>query len=265
MILGVIVTYNPDLNTLFDNVSRISSQVDKLVIFDNASINKDEMKGNEKLNSADFMFSATNVGLGAAYNRVIEMYRNNYDFLITFDQDTTIGPDLVSNLLTLFDDPNVAIVGPNFDSRQRNELAVSEVTVLIQSSAVFRMKIFEEIGGFEESYFIDSVDFELCLRAGTFGYRVLRSNNDNIVHNLGFRRKSLFWSYISHSPLRNYYIARNHVRLSRDYFRRYPIFIFKKNFFFLLHFIKLLLLERRFESLKNFYKGFINGCQFKQG
>jgi rhamnosyltransferase len=121
------------------------------------------------------------------------------------------------------------------------------------------MSLFNEIGGFNEKYFIDSVDFEFCLRVKKKGYRVLMSNTDYIKHELGVRKNMSFFSIITHSSIRNFYIARNHVDLSLRYFRYFPIFIVKKNIFFVLHFFKLLLFERNVKSIGYFISGFFKG------
>lgn len=262
MILGVIVTYNPNLSELIENIGLILPQVDKLVIFDNASVNSNELFNIKYHDSVEWIMSKDNVGLGAAFNQVIEYYQNMFDFLITFDQDTRINKKLVSNLLKLFEITDVGIVGPTFESFHKGNLPYRDVHVLIQSASIFRMEIFNKIGGFNSRYFIDSVDFELCLRAKKNGYRVIMSNLDFINHNLGFKKRIMSLNFVSHSAFRNFYIARNHVDLSIRYFRYFPFFILKKNFFFGIHFFKLLFLERSIKSIILFFKGFFQGFNF---
>lgn len=262
MILGVIVTYNPNLSELLKNIELILPQVDKLVIFDNASVNRKELLNLHYNDSIEWILSDVNVGLGSAFNKVIESNRSVFDFLITFDQDTKIQNDLVENLLKLFESSEIGIVGPTFERFHESKLPSCDVDVLIQSAAIFRMEIFDKIGGFNSSYFIDSVDFELCLRAKKAGYRVIKSNLDFIDHNLGFKKRIMSINFISHSAFRNFYIARNHVDLSIRYFRYFPLFILKKNFFFIIHFFKLLFLERSRKSIIFFFKGLFRGFNF---
>lgn len=259
MILGVIVTYNPNLLDLVENVDSIKLQVDKLVLFDNASINHDELRNVLSKESIEILKSDINVGLGAAYNKVVDLYSGNYDFLITFDQDTKIPQNLVANLMKLYCNSDVGVVGPNFEMKKFGFSSYRDVHVLIQSACIFRMSLFNEIGGFNEKYFIDSVDFEFCLRVKKKGYRVLMSNKDYIKHELGVKKNISFFSIITHSHTRNFYIARNHVDLTLRYFRYFPFFIIKKNIFFVLHFFKLLVFERNVKSINYFINGFLKG------
>jgi rhamnosyltransferase len=259
VILGVVVTYNPNLLDLIENLRFINSQVDKLVVFDNASINQEQIRNILSKESIEILSSNRNVGLGAAYNKVIELHIGKFDFLITFDQDTKIPQDLVANLMRLFSISDVGVVGPNFEMKKSSFSSYRDVHVLIQSACIFRMSLFDEIGGFNEKYFIDSVDFEFCLRVKKKGYRVLMSNVDYIKHELGVKKNMSFFSIITHSSIRNFYIARNHVNLSLRYFRYFPFFIIKKNIFFVIHFFKLLFFDRNIKSIHNFISGFFKG------
>jgi rhamnosyltransferase len=262
MIIGVIVTYNPLINDLEDNVTSILPQVDKLVIFDNASYNNHELLKFKAYSSVELILSSVNVGLGEAYNSVIRANKNVFEYLITFDQDTKIPSNLIENLLPLFKVTNVGIVGPNFELRRKSRQEFEKVDVLIQSATIFKMKLFDDVGFFNADYFIDSIDFEFCLRARISGYCILRANNVFISHQLGDSKSFFGIKYNSHNEVRNYFIARNHVNLTINYIKYFPGFIFKKNIFFIVHFLKLVLLERKFKKIKLFLIGFYRGLYF---
>jgi rhamnosyltransferase len=256
-ILGILVTYNPNINDLIRNINLILPQVNKLIIFDNDSLNKYDLLLLKKDDEFEIIFSNDNIGLGAAYNKIILRNLLNYDYLITFDQDTQVPNNLVSNLLLLFKLQNVGIVGPSFVNKLESKVPFKDVDVLIQSASIFKMNLFSEIGLFNSAYFIDSVDFEFCLRAKLNGYRVLRSNQDFINHNLGVTKKFLNLDISTHNSVRNFYISRNHFDLTIRFCRKFPIFIIKKNIFFIIHIFKVALFQRDLKSLIKIFQGFV--------
>lgn len=261
-ILGIIVTYNPDLSDLERNLSSIVKQVDKLFLFDNNSSNKDQIKALIENTNVEAVFSPENVGLGRAYNAALENNYKNYKYFVTFDQDTYIPQTAISKLIRVLDDnPDIGAIGPEFSREEmegNKDGRILYVEALIQSCTVFRSSLYEKIGGFNENYFIDSIDFEYCLRILANGLKVAKYTGIVIKHDLGEMKKSLGISYFSHNHIRNYYIARNHVDLSKKYFKKFPSFILKKNAFFLLHFFKIVILERDPNKINYFVKGLRN-------
>lgn len=257
MILGVIVTYNPNLKDLEKNIVAIKGQLNKLVVFDNNSLNQDFLVDLCVKLDVEIMANPENIGLGSAYNFVFKKYYSAFDYFTTFDQDTFLDQDVIPRLLPLFDvSKNAGIVGPSFiKSNFKTDIDYSFVDSLIQSCSVFPKKVLETVGYFNEKLFIDSVDFEYCLRVQLGGYKIIRSNSVFIAHSLGVAKKRYGLSYIEHSALRNYYMARNHRYLTRRYFKKFPYFILKKNLFFFLHFLKLIFLDQDINKIKSLSKG----------
>lgn len=257
MILGVIVTYNPNLQDLERNIIAIKSQLDKLVLFDNNSTDQDFLVHLGAKWDIEIMANQQNIGLGAAYNFVFKKHFSDFDYFVTFDQDTFLDQDVIPRLLPLFDvSEKAGIVGPSFiKSNFKTGIDYSFVDSLIQSCSVFPKKVLETVGCFNEKLFIDSVDFEYCLRVQLGGYKIIRSNSVFIAHSLGVAKKRYGLSYIEHSSLRNYYMARNHRYLTRRYFKKFPYFILKKNLFFFLHFLKLIFLDQDINKIKSLSKG----------
>ena len=257
MTLGVIVTYNPNIIDLKKNLIAIQSQLDKLVLYDNASENISEINTLCTEINIICIKSDRNIGLGAAYNFVINMYRSDFDYLITFDQDTFLKSDTIEKLLELFKvDVNVGIVGPSFSKREKfYKREYSQVDYLIQSCCIFSKEVIAKVGFFNEKLFIDSVDFEYCLRALISKFKIFKSNTVFIDHNLGVLKKRFGLSYIQHNVLRNYYISRNHKYLTIKYLKVFPYFIIRKNLFFIIHIFKLLFLDQDLKKIQSIVKG----------
>ncbi len=261
-IFGVLVTYNPDLVNLKRNIESIISQVDRLILFDNNSVNKEAIRELQDSLGFEVIFSPKNVGLSKAYNDSIFPYLDQSEFFVTFDQDTLIPQNAIQSLLSLIEkDSTIGVIGPVFsreDAFVSTQGVVDYVPVIIQSCAIFRSSAIRRIGGFNEDYFIDSVDFEYCLRLLDNQYKVAIYNGVSIKHELGTPKKFFGIEYYAHNKLRNYYIARNHVDLSKNFFKRHPVFILKKNVSFLIHFCKLVIFEKDSEKVKYFLKGIKN-------
>lgn len=66
-VLAGIVTYNPDIKRLEENVKSVSEQVATIIIFDNGSKNKREIKSiEEKYQQIRIIFSSQNKGIAFA-------------------------------------------------------------------------------------------------------------------------------------------------------------------------------------------------------
>jgi rhamnosyltransferase len=257
MILSIVVTFNPDLRYLNRNLIAILNQSDKVIVFDNSSNNVVELR--ELCNSinVELITNSSNIGLGAAYNYVLRNVFVDFDYFVTFDQDTLVGDNTISELMRLFAaSAKVGVVGPSFVKRHlelNSEFSV--VNSLIQSCSIFSKDVFEKTGFFNEKLFIDSVDFEYCLRCQLEGYMIIRSNRVYIDHELGVSREKYGITYTQHSALRNYYIARNHRYLTTKFFKKFPFFILKKNILFAVHFFNLFFLDQDLEKIKALLKG----------
>ena len=219
-----IVSYNPELKRLTENISVIQNQVLDVVVFDNGSNNIDEIQNL----IADFpnvvlIKSEKNLGIATALNRLMQWgYEKDYDWMLSLDQDSICEKNFVARMkpyLTVEQnlgvvapvivDRNVGVVGHN----PKSEYA--HVNTCITSGAFSKVSAWKEIGEYDESMFIDSVDFEYCYRMRKYGYGVIQVRNIQLLHELGKsqKRRFLFWKIdvTEHSAFRKYYIARNNI------------------------------------------------------
>ena len=106
-------------------------------------------------------------------------------------------------------DRHVGVVG----HRPQNDY--EHVKTCITSGAFSNIAAWKNIGEYDESMFIDSVDFEYCYRMRKYGYGVIQVRDVKLLHELGNSQKKrfLFWkiNVTGHSAFRKYYIARNNV------------------------------------------------------
>ena len=106
-------------------------------------------------------------------------------------------------------DRHIGVVGHNPQSEY------AHVNTCITSGAFSNIQAWKSIDKYDESLFIDSVDFEYCYRMRKNGYGVIQVKNVYLLHEIGNSQKKrfLFWKVdvTGHSAFRKYYIARNNI------------------------------------------------------
>lgn len=243
MVIGVIVTYEPDEAALAALLRALAPQLAGVVVVDNGSTADVERSirahGHAEAWCQVVRLDA-NRGVAAAQNVGIERARRaGGSHVILFDQDSRPAPDMVSTLLEALTQKEragirVASVGPRYlDARQDNpppflrirgirvkrqtcpdSRSVVEVDYLIASGSLIPMASLDVIGGMREDLFIDYVDIEWGLRAKLSGFQSYGVCGARMQHDLGDEPISFFGRKIpNHSPLRHYYHFRNAIRL----------------------------------------------------
>lgn len=228
-IFAGIVTFNPQIPRLAENINAIKDQVDKLVIFDNGSENINEVE--ELCQEYIFLKSDTNRGIAYALNRLMEVGKElGATWVLTLDHDSVVADDIIqsycSALESLQDNKIVSLTclydDRNLENEEIGDLELySFVERCISSANLIKVSAWEQVGGFNENLFIDEVDHELCYRLANAGYRIVRVNKKLMLHELG---EPILVKYlgkdrtmITHSAFRSYYICRNRIYVLRHY------------------------------------------------
>lgn len=243
VVVGVLVTYEPDPAKLDGLLSALRQQLAKVVVIDNGS-SLDIEKGISAALRSDSWCQVvrlpSNLGIAAAQNLGIELARQaGAAFVILFDQDSEPAPDMVQKLIEVATTQSsmgvsVAAVGPRYtDERHDNPppftrirglsverqacdspRSVVEVDYLIASGSLIPMTTLDAIGRMREDLFIDYVDIEWGLRAKKAGFQSFGVCGALMRHDLGNEPIDFFGRKIPlHSPLRHYYHFRNAIRL----------------------------------------------------
>ena len=123
------------------------------------------------------------------------------------------------------------------------------------SGNLLNIKIFNEIGPFDERLFIDEVDSEYCLRLNKYNYRLVRHYEIFLIHELGsvYKKKFLWKDIVStnHTALRRYYITRNRLFVWTKYFVHFPSSSIRVLKITVVEIIKIILIEKN--KLEKFY------------
>lgn len=226
------VIYRPDPQVLDALLTPLAAAGHRIFVFVNGSVTEDVEQRLQDLRNATLIRSATNVGLGAGLNAVVEAARaERHDHVVLFDQDSTPDADLMPKLLAAFHDIAAqssippAVIGPllvapeneaflpPWYSRRPAKLATagSSVDFLPTSGSLLSIAAWSAIGPFRADYFIDGIDVEWCFRAWAKGFSCMLVDELRMVHRWGYvedngkQRPQI----LRQSDLRTYYYLRN--------------------------------------------------------
>ena len=255
--LGVVtVTFEPD-HAWPERLRLIASYFPRCVVVDNSvtpeaqafvRATTDQFPGVELIANPD------NPGIGRALNQGFKtLAAAGLEWIIAFDQDSTPAADLAASLLatTAAQAGPVAVVGANWrdtgrpdqPSRHlragpplqcgfRRTVAVNDlanVLCVITSGSLFSIAAWRELGGFDETLFLDLVDTDFCLRAREAGWIVAVSAAARLAHQRGAKRQVSFLGRVFHPsfipPQRLYYQSRNRLRLFRRHGGQAPAWV----------------------------------------
>lgn len=270
-----IVTYNPDINKLKDNVNSIVNQTDILVICDNGSDNIVSIEKIALQNNIIIIKLKQNMGIAYALNVINEWcVINKYDWLLTLDQDSLVRPGLIDNYKKYVNLKNVAMMScellseENF-KKNNNYVHTEEEFKYIDkcytSGSFINTDIIKQVGGFDEFLFIDFVDFDMCITLLENSYRIIRVNYLGLIHEVGKTKEVQFLGrkehIYNHNPIRLYYMSRNgilYARKHKQYFGR------KEKFKRILSVFKRLVLvliyeKNKFRNLQKGISGIVAG------
>ncbi|MFD1851258.1 glycosyltransferase family 2 protein [Oceanobacillus bengalensis] len=226
-----IVLYNPDIPRLQENIESIYKQVEQVILIDNGSKNIKEIKFLiNRFEKLTLIENKQNKGIATALNQIVNYSMNcNFNWVLLLDQDS-VSP---LNIIDEFDrytctDEKVAIICPEINDRNSVQVSNSNnieeyeyVKECITSGSFLNCSIWYEIGGFDEKMFIDYVDIEYCKRVIRAGFKILKVNRVELLHEIGKRNTYKFlWLNVptyEHSAFRKYYITRNTLYFTRKY------------------------------------------------
>lgn len=242
----VTVAYNPDIEILGRQLDQLPAQATKVVV-DNASTPDLLAQLRQLLSGRDNVWlleNTENVGLaralnqGAAYAQRVSL---SCRYLLLLDQDTEPGNGGAESLLDAFrqlrtEDDRLGCVGPRLIDEntglehgfhqiagwrwvRRFPLAPTPLPVanVNGSGILMEITLFNELGGLNESFFIDHVDTDWSFRVLASGRSLYGIPGVRFTHRMGVTgiRYWLFgwrvWPY--RSPGRHYYLFRNTARL----------------------------------------------------
>lgn len=240
-IFALIVTFNPDIDSFGKNLAAITRQVDKVIIVDNSNDSLSQSGLRDYLeNKDDVILIQPKENLGISYAQNIgfmHAIKNNADYVVTFDQDSSVEDGLIETLYEEYkhvkeqNNIKIACIGPSvinernntrYEKYFRNSVKITDsvysVKSIISSGTLYDVDVFSAIGFNKAEWFIDSIDIEWCYRARYLGYHVLMTTKVAMRHNLGAKDMKLpvGKSINIGSPFRLYFVYRNWIFSLRE-------------------------------------------------
>jgi rhamnosyltransferase len=241
-IAAVIVLYNPDFKKISKLISQIEHQIRYIVFVDNTVYSDVESTKSRLFHpKVHYIPLGDNLGIATAQNTGIRHCLSLTappDFFIFLDQDSFPVRDMIKSLYNsycrlTFSGFLVGAIGAtpinkatsrpyngNVGHRKRINNSLMQVSELMSSSSLIPKEILLKVGLYDDSLFIDGVDYEWCWRARKLGsYRFFIDSSSTFEHSLGEGdRRLLFWRIAIPSPIRTYYQYRNYLLfLAKDY------------------------------------------------
>ena len=286
-VAAVVTLFFPD-SFVVSNVRRISEQVGIVVLSDNTP-DCDNFAMFSGIANSVYIANKKNLGLSASFNKCMRIEQlRNCEFLIFFDQDSTVSDNQVANLIADFlmleRNHKVGYLGPMFFDTNRKELFglypqslhveknCWTVPATITSSVLIRRSVLENVGFWNESVFLDYADLDLGWRLLANGYENFVSKNVQMVHRMGDGMKTLKHPFknkivtvAEYKPLRLYYQIRDGLKLLRkDYVPSVSRKIIKNE---LYHRLKgrLLFFDSKVDTLIYAIKALLDSIRGKDG
>lgn len=271
-IISIMTTYYPNKESV-DNAKKISGQSDLLIICDNSPKNHKYLFSD--LKNYKYFFWGENLGLSAAFNRVLKEKIFDWkddDYIVFFDQDTTIPPRHVKKLIDEYNylisiHENVGCIGPVYFNLSNNSEEIPKikdyvdnktmkVSCIITTSMLCQYKNIKKISFWNENVFLDMADWDICWRYNKAGMNSYLTAASIISHTVGENNKKIgpitirVWK-----PFREYYQVRDGLYL---FFKLYTPLKYKLKFVFMMLItlnIHFLCLDHGVERMKYTFKG----------
>ena len=150
---AVVVFYNPSEENI-NNLKVYEKSVDKIYVVDNSDDEVIRLKNTKKI---EYIKLFTNKGIASALNEgARKAMEDDYDWLLTLDQDSQITSDVIEKLkkyLMVHDTTKIGLVSPYQDINAKEKLKdveAEEMLEVMTSGNIINLKAWQEIGGFKD-------------------------------------------------------------------------------------------------------------------
>lgn len=301
---AVVIWYNPQkLERCIENILTYSKFIPKVFIVDNSD--SDNSKLAELIPNSVYITNRKNIGIAAAQNIGCDKAKAaGFDWVITMDQDSSFDDDIFEQYIKKAENYIVEdSLSTSFSIQMQDESQkILPLSIIVKkklkkflvtffgftfphpiekapidhpdrvyaSANIIKLSVWTEIGKFDESLFIDEVDFDFCIRLKLAGFKITRFNTIYLNHKLGNRKFTIFSKCSYHTGKRLFFIIRNKLienkryryalKLEHDYqkeifqyFKDYCIFDIKAPFNWLI-FVKAFIAYKKFIKADPTYK-----------
>ena len=284
-VCAVVVHYHPNANNLGDlsNLHRLVGEFEHVVVVDNGSANEPLARLRETVaeTGANLIEVGANLGIGTGFNLGLNWaLQHGFEFAVLLDQDSFMIPGFRSAILEHYKAApkreKLAIVSPvHVDRTYGTEIVARRGPggnpITISSGSLVPIAIYLKYGALMDSFFLDHVDTEYCLRLLKMGCRIEVCDRACLVHSIGNpRRVRLFgrtlFTMTNHGPNNRYYSVRNCIWIIRKYFKTFPRFSLVMARSIGYDLIKIIVGEKqKGKKLSRMLRGIVDGLRGRGG
>ena len=216
---AVVVLYEPDREAL-DRARAYAGSFDLVLCMDNSREEHGAAFAGE--GRIRYFFFGENRGLAAVYNEAMELaLREGCEALCLLDQDSEFSPEAIAAVRRHMEEDalreQTVIYAPAVrigESPAAGGGKTETVPWAINSGSFLNLRLARAHGlRYDENYFLDRLDRDFCRQAENAGLLIRRCGDAVLKQQLGV----LYKGRNIHSPLRNYYTARNRLYYNRKY------------------------------------------------
>ena len=240
-VVAVIPTYRPP-EQVKDLVRVLTDGVDAVVISDDASpCTSDELLHDiREMADVEVLRHHTNAGIARGLNEGLPTaQRLHAPWLLTFDQDSLVDGDYLPALISCAEERILAgerlgALGAEVILDASGPMTYPLTTVngqpvteeLIQTGTLWNVAALTEVGGFDESMWMDAVDAAACLALRRSGFSVGVAEGLQVQHEIGSSTMVMIGGrpvmVTGHSPDRRASMLRSRLRLLPAEFAQSP-------------------------------------------
>lgn len=250
-ITALVVLYNPKsigFEKIVKNITSYSTILEKIYIVDNSVTDNSEIL--DFIKNAEYISNKNENGIAGAQNKGCQKaLEDGYEWILTMDQDSSfeegVAKEYISEV-TKFSEENSnyksftptiiaekipwnkwirfnilspikrKVLGKRWKPKFIDK--IEEKEKCIASGNIINLKVWQEVGGFDNLLFIDEVDDDFCYKLRKKEYKIARFSYIFLKHNLGEKKFSLLPRKLTyHNEFRMFYIIRNHYIMADRY------------------------------------------------
>lgn len=249
---GLIILYYPKYEEVYRNISSYSNFIKTLYIIENSKLNEEFITSLKKLLNIQLISKDDgNIGIAKSLNLALKQAKkDNYEWLLTMDQDTYFEKNDFSLFLNSFEkiDKKELIIFSPIHNKKFISSNIVEKEFVMTSSNIINIDKSLKIEGFDENLFIDEIDHDFCFKSIINKYKIIVNENIAVNHSLG---KKDIRNVTIYPALRLYYMCRNYLYIrekyndiNNDFFKLRDKYLIK---FFIRH---LIYSSEKFKCLK---------------
>jgi GT2 family glycosyltransferase len=201
----VIINYNTAdiIGRCLEAVQRQENVAFEIIIADNASQDNSLQVIREKFPKVTLLANNENLGFGKANNRAVSRCAGKYLYFL--NPDAEVQPGVFQTMVDFMEsNPEVGLAGTRIvypDGRPQHSVHLrypgekyskttfsglkGEVAWVKGASMIVRKSVFQEVGGFDERFFLYSEETDLCLAIRKSGWSIGYIHEATLVHMRG--------------------------------------------------------------------------------